>query len=117
MISRKMKLGQLLVATFVGAFFVVISLASVEAADRRVRIINETSYDIVRFYGSNVGTDSWEEDILGRDVLRAGRSVMINFDDGSGYCIFDFKAVFDDGDEVVKERVNVCKIGSFRFTQ
>lgn len=117
MISRKMNLGRLLVAALVGAFFVVISLTPVDAADRRVRIINETSYDIVRFYGSNVGTDSWEEDILGRDILRAGRSVMINFDDGSGYCIFDFKAVFDDGDEVIKERVNVCKIGSFRFTQ
>lgn len=117
MISRENKYAQLLITAFVGIFFVVANSATANAADRRVRIINETSYDIVRFYGSNVGTDSWEEDILGRDILRAGNSVMINFDDGSGYCIFDFKAVFDDGDEVIKERVNVCKIGSFRFTQ
>ena len=117
MISRRINIGRILVGAFVGAFFVFASFATADAADRRVRIINETSFDIVRFYGSNVGTDSWEEDILGRDILRAGRSVTINFDDGSGYCIFDFKAVFDDGDEVVKERVNVCKIGSFRFTQ
>ncbi len=116
MVSLKTKFGQLAIAALVGTFFIIANFATADAADRRVRIINETSYDMVRFYGSNVGTDDWEEDILGRDVLRTGRSVMVNFDDGSGYCMFDFKAVFDDGDEVIKERVNVCKIGSFRFT-
>ena len=83
--------------------------------DRRVNIINETSYDIVRFYGSHVGTDKWQEDILGSDILYSGQSVKINFDDGTGYCMFDFKAVFSDGDELVRERINVCEIGSFRY--
>ncbi len=85
--------------------------------DRRVRIINETSYTIVRFYGSNAGSNSWEEDILGDDVLPPGQSVVINFDDGTGYCKFDFKAEFDDGDEVIQNRINVCEIESFRFTE
>jgi hypothetical protein len=85
--------------------------------DRRVRIINETSYTIARFYGSNAGSDSWEEDILGDNVLPPGQSVMINFDDGTGYCKFDFKAEFEDGDEVVKHGIDVCEISSFRFTE
>ena len=85
--------------------------------DRRVRIINETSHTITHFYGSNVGTDQWEEDILGKEVLPPGKSVMINFDDGTGYCKFDFKAEFDDGDEVVKHGIDVCEISSFRFTE
>jgi hypothetical protein len=113
---KTMKLGKYLAAALIGVFFVAASFATADAADRRVRIINETSYDMVRFYGSNVGTDDWEEDILGRDILRSGRSVVVNFDDGSGYCMFDFKAVFDDGDEVIAERKNVCELGSFRFT-
>ena len=117
MLSTNFKAGQFVLALLSGAFFTIAGLTMADAADRRVRILNETSFDIVRFYGSNVGSDDWEEDILGRDVLRAGKSVMINFDDGTGYCIFDFKAVFDDGDEVIKERVNICKIGSFRFTE
>ena len=45
---------------------------SAVAEDRKVKIINETNFDIVEFYGSHVGTDSWEEDILGQDVLTAG---------------------------------------------
>ncbi|MEH6772994.1 MAG: hypothetical protein V7668_03640 [Cereibacter changlensis] len=85
------------------------------AADRRVQIVNETGFTMVEFYGSNKGSQSWEEDILGQDVLEDGQSVMINFNDDSGYCQFDFRAVFDDGDEVVEAGVNVCEIGSFTF--
>jgi NADPH-dependent 2,4-dienoyl-CoA reductase/sulfur reductase-like enzyme len=98
------------------ALVALFATTSAAAEDRRVRIINETNHTIVRFYGSNAGTTSWEEDILGDDVLRPGQSVVINFDDGTGYCKFDFKAEFDDGDEVIKNGVDVCEISSFRFT-
>lgn len=91
------------------------SISAVSALDRRVRIINDTGYTIVRFYGSNKGSDSWEEDILGDDVLRSGDSVNVNFDDNTGYCKFDFKAVFDDGDVLEKKNINICKIGTFTY--
>lgn len=86
-----------------------------QALDRRVRIVNETGYTIVRFYGSNKGSTSWEEDILGSEVLRSGQSVVINFNDNSGYCIFDFRAEFEDGDVLEKTGVNVCEIGTFTY--
>ncbi len=85
------------------------------ALDRRVRIVNDTGYVLVEFYGSNKGSTSWEEDILGPDVLRTGQSVMIDFDDGTGYCKFDFKAIFDDGDELIRKGVNICEIGSYTY--
>jgi hypothetical protein len=85
--------------------------------DRRVRIINETKHTMMRFSASNVGQTSWEEDILGQSTLAPGSSVVINIDDGSGYCLYDFKGVFDDGDEVIQNRIDVCKIESFRFTE
>lgn len=86
------------------------------AQDRRVRINNSSSYDIVEFYASNTGSQSWEEDILGRNILPAGQSVVINIDDGSGYCKYDFLAVFEDGDEVVSADNNVCELSQFNFT-
>ncbi len=85
------------------------------ALDRRVKIVNDTGYVLVEFYGSNKGSTSWEEDILGRDVLRSGSSVMIDFDDGTGYCKFDFKAIFDDGDELIRKGVNICEIGTYTY--
>lgn len=85
------------------------------ALDRKVTIVNQTGYTIVEFYGSNTGEQDWQEDILGEDMLPTGESVVINFDDASGYCMFDFKAVFDDGDELEREGVNICEVGTFTY--
>jgi hypothetical protein len=85
------------------------------ALDRRVNIVNNTGYTIVEFYASSVGQNSWQEDILGRDVLPSGSSVTINIDDGTGYCKYDFRAKFEDGDIVEKQGVNVCEIGTFTY--
>jgi len=114
------------ISKFAGALSAVIVLAGVsipassalaDNQDRRVRIINDTNHTMVRFYASNSSRTSWEEDILGQSVLPSGRSVVINIDDGTGACMFDFKAVFDDGDELIRNRVNVCQISEYRYTE
>ena len=93
----------------------VLMAAPASALDRWVTIHNQTGYDIMTFHGSHVGTNSWQEDILGNQILPSGSSVNINFDDGTGYCVFDFRAEFDDGDVLVKEDVNICEIGNFYY--
>lgn len=85
------------------------------AQNRVVKIVNNTGYTIVEFYGSNKGTTSWEEDILGYDVMGPYSALNINFDDGTGYCIFDFKAVFNDGDVIVSNGINICEIPEFTY--
>lgn len=102
-------------ASALAAVSVIGFAPSAFAQDRKVTIVNSTDFVIVEFYGSNAGTDSWEEDILGSDVLGSGEKVEINFDDGTGHCKFDFKAVFNDGDEVIESGVNVCEVGTFTF--
>jgi hypothetical protein len=97
------------------ASMVLAGVADTLALDRRVRIINNSAYDIHRFYASSVGVTNWEEDILGDDILVSGSSVVINIDDGTGYCKYDFRAVFEDGEEVVTESVNVCEISEFTY--
>lgn len=84
--------------------------------DKRVKIINETEHKIVQFYASRIGTNDWEEDILDVDVLAPGQSVTINFG-GSDFCVYDFKAVFDDGDTLVRNRVNVCELDVYRYSE
>ncbi|HYE43492.1 MAG TPA: hypothetical protein VEA15_08875 [Caulobacteraceae bacterium] len=101
----------------VGAAVAVATATPAVAEDRRVRIINGTRHIMVRFYASNSSRTSWEEDILGRRILKPGESVTINIDDGSGACLYDFKAVFDDGDELTRGQVNVCKISEYRYTE
>lgn len=78
------------------------------SANRHVQIGNTTGVTMTHFYASNTSRSSWEEDILGNSVLRSGRSVDVNVDDGSGACMYDFKARFADGDEVTENGFNVC---------
>lgn len=100
--------------TLIAALSLATALPAV-ALDRRVTIVNNTGFTIVRFFGSNTGSKSWEEDILGEDVLPSGSSVVINFDDSSGYCMFDFRAEFEDGDVLERAGVNICEIATFTY--
>ena len=83
--------------------------------NRHVRIHNDTSVTMERFYASNVGADNYEEDILGDDVIESGDTWNINIDDGTGYCKYDLLAVFKDGTRGRKNNVNVCSVSGFYF--
>ncbi len=86
------------------------------SADRRVRLVNNSSKTIVSFYASNVRRDRWEEDILGRDMVAPRQSVTINIDDGTGACNFDFKTVMRGGQELIKRNVNVCQVSTYTIS-
>ena len=91
----------------------VTTTTTYSSANRNVLIVNDSGYTITNFYGSNSGSNSWEEDILGTSTLASGSSASINFDDGSGYCTFDFKVVFADGSVGIEEGVDVCQISTY----
>jgi hypothetical protein len=86
------------------------------AADRKVEIVNKTGMSLTHFYASNTGTRSWEEDILGRDVLADGESVTVDINDGTGACKFDFKASFENGGSLEKTGIDVCVISTYTYT-
>lgn len=90
--------------------FSMLGLGTMQAEDRQVRVVNETSHTLVSFYASNILRPGWKEDIFGLDTLAPGHSMRVNIDDGTGYCWFDLKALFADGSEEVRYAVNVCKI-------
>lgn len=97
-----------------GVMLAALAALPASAKDRRVQVVNNTGYTIVEFYGSNTGTNDWQEDILGDGVLPPGEAVVIDFNDGTDYCMFDVKAVFEDGDEVVRNGLDTC--ATERFT-
>lgn len=105
-----------LAAAISAVAFGTMGFQSNDGKDRHVRIINATGVTLTHFYASNSGEADWQEDILGQDVLPSGSSVRINIDDGSGACIYDFKARFADGDELLRYRINVCEITEYRYS-
>ncbi len=84
------------------------TVSSVASYNRVMDITNNTGVTMREFYASNTGQNSWGPDQLGSSVLRSGRYITINFDDGTGACRYDFKAVFADGDVVKNSNINVC---------
>ncbi len=93
-----------------------LAIPNAQAQDRRIRLINESSQTIEKFHASNVGRTGWEEDVLGRRVIRPGQSLVINLNDGSGYCRFDFLTVMANGTKIEKRNVDVCKLETYRIT-
>lgn len=88
-----------------------------DGRNRRVRIHNTTGWTMLRFYASNTSRSDWEEDILGDDVLANNASIVMNIDDGTGACLFDFKAEFTNGQELIRNNVNVCEIADYYYTR
>lgn len=81
--------------------------------DRRVIILNERSSDMMRLYASRTTTGDWEENILASPI-RAGSQLLINFDDGTGACTFDFRAIFKDNLSAHMWNINVCRESYWR---
>lgn len=93
------------------------ALASPAAAiDRRVRIVNDSTHNIVRFLAANVDRPDAMDNLLGDDILPAGGSLVLNFEDGSGYCRYRFRAEFEDGMSLARDSVNICEVGTYRYT-
>lgn len=86
------------------------------AYDRTVTIENKSSATVVEMYGSNTGTDDWQEELLEGEKLLPNKSVDVDFSDDTGYCMFDFLFVFEDGSEMEEERFNTCDYGTFTIT-
>ena len=72
---------------------------------------------MTHFYASDSRVDDWQEDMLGSGVLSANASVTMNIDDGSGACLYDFKARFTNGQELTRFRINVCQIADYYYTR
>lgn len=83
--------------------------------DYRFELVNGHSSTMMYFYASPSDIDSWEDDILGDAVLYAGDSIRINIADDRQSCLYDFRAIFEDGSESTRYEVNVCDLSRYTF--
>lgn len=72
-------------------------------------LVNSTGLIIAELYVSPNDEDEWGEDILGKDVLNNGEKAEIVFSRSEKTCSWDLKIVDEDDDEVVWEKIDLCK--------
>lgn len=86
-----------------------------QAEDLYFTLYNSTGVTLMELYISPSNVSSWEEDILGFDVLGSGQSVQVTIADGRSDCIYDILGVFADGDQVDDYGIDLCNLGSYEF--
>ncbi|WP_404473518.1 hypothetical protein LG301_03600 [Vreelandella venusta] len=88
------------------ALLMVCSSSLVMAADYYVDITNRTGYTLYYMYVSPADSQSWEEDVLGNDVLVDGDTQRVTI---TGYSspIFDIRVVDEDNDSYTFWEVDV----------
>lgn len=75
---------------------------TVQNANRRV--------NLVRLFVSSAAQRTWNNDVLGTDILRPGERTEIIFGDRSSeQCLYDFRAEFSDGGAAEEFRFDVCR--------
>lgn len=105
--------------TFASIFtlpFIALTAESALADKADFRVHNDSASAITELYVSESSRDSWDNDILGSDVLGTGSSIQVVFGNTSpNVCMYDILAVFADGDSVEDYQVNVCSGGGYTF--
>lgn len=86
-----------------------------QAQDLYFDLYNNTSDTLMELYISPSNVDSWEEDVLGLNVLGAYEATQVIIADGRGDCIYDILGVFANGDQVDDYGVDLCNLGSYEF--
>jgi hypothetical protein len=95
---------------------VVIALASrASAGTQDFTLVNKTGVDIHNLHVSESAKDSWEEDVLGADVLANGDSLEINFD-GKAACMWDMMVKNEEGQGVYWRKLDLCKAQKVTLT-
>ena len=90
--------------------------ADADQFDRRVRIVNNSGQTIQYLRGSPSSDQAWGADRIPTMTLSAGRSTIVDFDDGNGECSYDLQAQFPDGSTREQRGVNICQVSEWIVT-
>lgn len=89
------------------------------ADPRDFTLINGSQVTIREVYVSASDVQSWQEDVLGADVLPPSQQVNITFtslDSDAGKCLYDIRVVGSNGAEGMMTGVNLCTTTTVTFT-
>lgn len=90
-------------------------LADASQSEYTFTLTNYTSVDMSEFYASPQTATDWESNILEDDTISSnGDSTTITLTGGRG-CLYDFLAVFDDGDKLEKYGINICELENHTY--
>jgi hypothetical protein len=110
------RVGKGLPPLLVGVLSLWFATATSAFADERdFTLHNDSSVDIYYVYVSPSTSDFWGDDVLDEDVLPSGDQVDVTFDDPRTACVWDIKAVANDGSAGYIYKVDLCSVSDVHF--
>ncbi len=94
---------------FLAALFVMALSSVAFAGAQDFTLVNNTGYPIYKVNVSAASTNSWEEDILGSDILPNGSSVLVTFGVGNQQ-YWDINAIFEDGSSLSWYNIDLLSV-------
>lgn len=92
------------------AFAACVFAQPAAAGEQDFVLVNATGYDIYEVYVSETQAPTWEEDVLGREILPDGGRFTIRFSPSEGACLWDMRAVYEDGEIADWQGFNLCEL-------
>jgi hypothetical protein len=100
-----------------GLSLVAVEPSLVRADPRDFTLVNDSAVVIREAYVSSSATSSWEEDVLGNDVLRPGNRINVTFSGFTpGDCSYDIKVVGMGGETGFLWAVDLCSTAIVTFS-
>jgi len=90
-------------------------VSSSDGRNREAVIENDSDWQIYSVHALNIETGKWTANILGDDRLHRHSDRTVRIDDGSGECMYIFRALLSKGQKVRSDPIDVCRLGSWRI--
>ncbi len=101
----------------IGAVAALALLAGIQPASAQnveFSIINESSVDLHYFFASPSNEANWGEDLLADlGILESGYQATTYIGDGSDQCLYDFRFIGGEGEELVASAIDICSLDSY----
>lgn len=76
-------------------------------------LVNSSASTIRELYASPATDSQWGQDRLGQDTVPSGRYYAVRLPQGD--CIYDLRAVFENGQAQERRRINLCEVVNLSF--
>lgn len=94
---------------FISLFLILSIGIQAQEAQQDFTLVNSTGLVIDELYVSPSESEEWDEDVLGKEVLRVDEECDILFNPKEEVCLWDIKITDEEGDEIEWEKIDLCK--------
>ena len=91
-------------------------IAPPAAAVHQVKLTNAAKTGITAVYVAPSGSRNMSDDLLGRQIANAGKTVTLKVKDPQGTCVFDLQFLMDNGDTLDRKAVDLCHAAEYALT-